>query len=46
MSERLFSSYYICRGMKPSIAAVPSDDRTEALNDNVDLDVAHRIAAE
>jgi ubiquinone/menaquinone biosynthesis C-methylase UbiE len=46
MSERLFSSYYICRGMKPSIAAVSSDDRTEALNDNADFDVAHRIAAE
>jgi len=45
MSECLFSSYYICRGIKPLAGAVPRD-RTETLNDNVDVEMAHRIAAE
>lgn len=35
MSERLFSSYYICRGTKPGAAS-----------EEAELDMAHRIAAE
>lgn len=45
MSECLFSSYYICRGMKPLVGAAPRE-LTEAANDDVMLDMAHRIAAE
>ena len=45
MTECLFSSYYICRGTKPSVGA-RSADRTTAENDDAEIDMAHRIAAE
>ena len=49
MGECLFSSYYICRGMKPLIGTARRDP-TEASNDNmiaaIAVDSAHRIAAE
>jgi ubiquinone/menaquinone biosynthesis C-methylase UbiE len=45
MSECLFASYYICRGMKPLVAAAPVD--CDGLsNDDVAIDEASRIAAE
>lgn len=45
MNEWLFSSYYICHGMKPLVAAVPRDP-ADAANDDAFVDMAHRIAAE
>jgi len=45
MSECLFSSYYICRGMKPLAGAAPRH-RIGAFDDSTDIDMAHRIAAE
>jgi len=49
MSECRFSSYYICRGMKPLVGVAPRD-RAQAANDDAVVDMAldpvHRIAAE
>ena len=45
MNEWLFGSYYICRGMKPLVGAVARHP-ADAANDDVFVDMAHRIAAE
>jgi ubiquinone/menaquinone biosynthesis C-methylase UbiE len=45
MSECMFGSYYICRGMKP-VAGVETFGRGIASNDNANVDIDHRIAAE
>jgi ubiquinone/menaquinone biosynthesis C-methylase UbiE len=49
ISECLFSSYYVCRGMKP-LFGVARRDRAQAANDDMVLDLAldpaHCIAAE
>jgi SAM-dependent methyltransferase len=45
MTEFLFGSYYICRGTKPLIDA-DCADHSIAANDDADIDMAHRIAAE
>ena len=42
MSERLFTSYYICRATKP----LPDAACAEAANDDVEIAAAHRVAAE
>lgn len=44
-TEFLFGSYYICRGTKPLIDANYAD-HSIAANDDADIDMAHRIAAE
>jgi hypothetical protein len=44
MNERLFRSYYVCRAIKPFVAG-PRQPVT-AWDDNVNVDPAHRIAAE
>jgi demethylmenaquinone methyltransferase/2-methoxy-6-polyprenyl-1,4-benzoquinol methylase len=45
MTEWLFGSYYICRGMKPLAGSVATECGS-ALNDNADIDDSYRIAAE
>ena len=43
MAERLFGSYYICRGMKPLVGS-RSFDRGSASDDAANFDIEHRIA--
>jgi demethylmenaquinone methyltransferase/2-methoxy-6-polyprenyl-1,4-benzoquinol methylase len=43
MKERLFGSYYICRGIKP-LSGAKASDRNASNDDEADID--HRIAAE
>jgi len=45
MNECLFSSYYISRAIKPSVGS-RSGGSTDALHDSLDVEMAHRIAAE
>ena len=45
MSECMFGSYYICRGMKPMLG-VEAFDRGIASHDSANVDIDHRIAAE
>jgi hypothetical protein len=45
LSECLFSSYYICRGVKPSAAAAPCA-LTDVANDDAELDIAELEIAE
>ncbi len=44
MSECMFGSYYICRGMKP--VGAKAFDRGIASNGDMEVDIDHRIAAE
>jgi demethylmenaquinone methyltransferase/2-methoxy-6-polyprenyl-1,4-benzoquinol methylase len=45
MSESMFGSYYICRGMKPSVG-VKASDQAVTSRDAANVDIDHRIAAE
>ncbi len=45
MNECMFGSYYICRGMKPQVSTTKIEPGIAA-NDDANVDIDHRIAAE